>query len=238
LELALSQLRALSADFLVLQEVAPLPVHVSTAHWLANALGAEVAYAEGPGARGIAVLCQGGFEHVERLDLPGDDGRQLISVRATSAPVWVHCTHLDHRLERGDLREEQVLAIERLLWERGEDAHVLCGDMNATPGSDEMRFLRGLTSLDGRRTYMQDAFGCVYPGPREPTWCTEEGEARRRRTVDVNRHLDYIYVSPRRKNGACSVLGAGLALGARLPTARGCASDHLAVWADVALGAR
>ena len=35
---------------------------------------------------------------------------------------------------------------------------ILCGDFNAEPDSDEIRFLTSLCDLDGRRTYFQDAW--------------------------------------------------------------------------------
>ncbi|NOX31980.1 MAG: hypothetical protein GXP35_18345 [Actinobacteria bacterium] len=35
---------------------------------------------------------------------------------------------------------------------------ILCGDFNAEPDSDEIRFMSGLTDIEGRRTYWQEAW--------------------------------------------------------------------------------
>ena len=52
---------------------------------------------------------------------------------------------------------------------------ILCGDFNATPDSDEIRFLRGLHTLDGRRTHFQDA------------WLRRHGDARGHHVVERER---------------------------------------------------
>ena len=57
---------------------------------------------------------------------------------------------------------------------------ILCGDFNATPDSDEMRFLRGLTTLGGRRTHFQDAWLRLHrePGPATARARASRGRAR------------------------------------------------------------
>ena len=42
---------------------------------------------------------------------------------------------------------------------------ILCGDFNAEPDSDEIRFLCSLTALDGRTTFFQDAWRVAGDGP-------------------------------------------------------------------------
>jgi hypothetical protein len=41
---------------------------------------------------------------------------------------------------------------------------ILCGDLNAEPKSDEIRFLTAKAVIDGRSTYFQDAWAVVHDG--------------------------------------------------------------------------
>ena len=45
-----------------------------------------------------------------------------------------------------------------------DNVQVVMGDFNAVPDSDEIRWLGGLTTLDGRRVAYQDAWARVHPG--------------------------------------------------------------------------
>jgi endonuclease/exonuclease/phosphatase family metal-dependent hydrolase len=66
-------------------------------------------------------------------------------VHTIGGPIWVHTTHLHYRLDDGVAREHQVAAIDAAIRaHRGNDdpPQILCGDFNATPDSDEIRFLR------------------------------------------------------------------------------------------------
>ena len=89
---------------------------------------------------------------------------------------------------------------------------ILCGDFNATPDSDEMRFLRGLTTLDGRRTHFQDAWLRLHrecqpgDGPAQGiTWSSENELTRPLRSLDIDRRIDYVYVTSRKKDGRATV---------------------------------
>ena len=117
---------------------------------------------------------------------------------------------------------------------------ILCGDMNATPDSDEMRFLRGLTTLDRRRTHFQDAWLRLHPesdarsGPGQGiTWCSENPNTRPLRSLDIDRRLDYVYVTTRKKDGRGTIHTCWVALTDREGDDDICASDHYAVLADV-----
>ncbi|HUP24819.1 MAG TPA: hypothetical protein VNB06_18010 [Thermoanaerobaculia bacterium] len=72
--------------------------------------------------------------------------------------MWCHTTHLHYRLDDGLAREQQVLAIDEVVRNIDATQQLLCGDFNASPDHDEIRFLRGLTTLSGRRTHYQDAW--------------------------------------------------------------------------------
>jgi endonuclease/exonuclease/phosphatase family metal-dependent hydrolase len=200
------------------------------------------------GQEGLAVIARRIFD-ARALPLPEPrpgDARLLLSAQVDTAggPIWVHTTHLHYRLDDGLAREHQVLAVDaaiRALGRGPTDApQILCGDMNATADSDEMRFLRGLTSLAGRRTHFQDAWLRLH---REPevgggpadgvTWCSENPHTRPLRSLDIDRRLDYIYVTTRKKDGRGTIHACRVVLAERDGDDQICASDHYGVMVDV-----
>jgi endonuclease/exonuclease/phosphatase family metal-dependent hydrolase len=268
LDLAARQLAELAPDVVCLQEVRPLAARggPTTADALAERLGltaryaVAVAWADGEhgalpaGEEGLAVLAREVGE-VRALPLPDarpGDARILLSahVATASGPIWAHTTHLHYRLDDGLARERQVVAIDEALRACGRDAasapQILCGDFNATPDSDEMRFLRGLTTLAGRRTHFQDAWLRLHrePGPGDGpaegiTWSSENQWTRPLRSLDLDRRIDYVYVTTRKRDGRGTVLRSCVVLTGREPAAGAppeegvCASDHYGVLADV-----
>lgn len=255
LDLAERQLRALAPDVIAMQEVRPMDGAArgpTTAGHLATALGLHHVYepaVPGPGEEdaeeGLAILSRHPIAEYRVTPLPvprPEEARILLSagIDTPRARVWLHCTHLHYRLDDGVARERQVVTIDEVMRDLGAgtpDApvHVLCGDFNATPDSDEIRFLRGLTTLAGRRTFYQDAFGRVHPGEDGFTWCTEVGEVRARRSIDWDRRLDYVFVSARRKDGRGTVLDARVVLDERQDETA--ASDHYGVLAEIQIAA-
>ncbi|ACY16006.1 endonuclease/exonuclease/phosphatase family protein [Haliangium ochraceum] len=256
LALAAEQLRALAVDVVALQEVRHAGDGRTTAAHLAEALGFQHHYAAavrwtaedwpedvpgaGAGEEGLAILSRHGLAECRALALPEarpTEARILLSaaIDAPAGRCWVHTTHLHYALDDGLARERQVLAIDHALRacaaEEPAAVHILCGDFNAEPDSDEMRFLRGLCTLAGRRSYFQDAFAHRHPGEDGVTWCTERGAARARRSMDRDRRLDYIYVSKRQRDGRGTVREARVVLGGR--SGEVAASDHYGVLADV-----
>lgn len=261
LALAATQLRALAPDVIALQECRPLDglAGRTTADVLADALGMHAHYAtavawtagEYPGLRagqeGLALITRAPLLDVQTLPLPEArpaEARLLLSGRVATpgGPVWVHTTHLHYRLDDGVAREAQVLAVDAAVRACGRgntDApQILCGDFNATPDSDEIRFLRGLTTLAGRRTHFQDAWLRLHreaqagDGPEHGiTWSAENELTRPLRSLDIDRRIDFIFVTSRKKDGRGTVHRCEVALRER--DARLCASDHYAVLADV-----
>jgi endonuclease/exonuclease/phosphatase family metal-dependent hydrolase len=262
LALAERQLRALAPDVICLQECRPLNGvdGRTTADVLADALGMHARYAtsvawtdgEYPGLpagqEGLALITRAPLLGYTSLALPRArpaEARQLLSGFVAvdgAAPVWVHTTHLHYRLDDGVAREEQVLAIDeaiRALGRGNTDApQILCGDFNATPDSDEMRFLRGLTTLNCGRTHFQDAWLRLHrepergDGPEQGiTWSAENELTRPLRSLDIDRRIDYVYVTSRKKDGRGTVKRCDVALREREDGL--CASDHYAIVADV-----
>ncbi|MBA3452534.1 MAG: endonuclease/exonuclease/phosphatase family protein [Deltaproteobacteria bacterium] len=263
LDLALRQLRALAPDVICLQEVRPLDGKSgrTTADVIADALGMAMHYAVAvewedgahaklpAGQEGIAILARS-IRTTRVMPLPEPrpaDARVLLSAEVDSegGPIWIHTTHLHYRLDDGLARERQVLAIdEAIRSERTNESapQVLCGDFNATPDSDEMRFLRGLTTLGGRRTHFQDSWLRLHrecsagDGPEQGiTWSSENQFTRPLRSLDIDRRIDYVYVTSRKKDGRGTVHVSKVVLTEREGEGENaiCASDHYGVLADI-----
>src|SRR4029077_3743126 len=102
----------------------------------------------------------------------------------------------------GYVRERQVLLVDdfaRELAAKADLPPILLGDFNAHPDSTEMRFLRGLASLDGRSTYFQDAWDIAGAGGPGFTWdnCNRFAAC----AYEPNRRIDYVLVGPPASRG-------------------------------------
>jgi endonuclease/exonuclease/phosphatase family metal-dependent hydrolase len=256
LDLARRQLAALVPDVIAMQEVRPLDGRTgpTTADVLADALGMERVYAVavrwndgdfGPGhpggEEGLAILSRFPILAHQATPLPEarpTEARILLSARVETAagPVWCHTTHLHYRLDDGLAREKQVVAIDDVVRAFGRAAadlpQLLCGDFNAPPDADEIRFLRGLCTLAGRRTHFQDAWLRVQPAEPGLTWSSDNEQTRPLRSLDIDRRIDYVFVTTRRKDGRGTVLDAQVVLRER-DGGGACASDHFGVLAEV-----
>jgi endonuclease/exonuclease/phosphatase family metal-dependent hydrolase len=109
---------------------------------------------------------------------------------------------------------------------------ILCGDFNAEPDSDEIRFLCGLTALDGRTTFLQDAWRVAGDGGPGHTqdWRTNPIAA----SLNVHRkRIDYVFVGDPflRVGHAGRVLRAAVAFDE--PRTGVLASDHCGLVVDV-----
>jgi endonuclease/exonuclease/phosphatase family metal-dependent hydrolase len=252
-----------------IREATGQPVHagMTTAHFLGAALGMHAHYevsvrweaGEWPGVEagqeGLAILSRTPMLETRVLQLPDvrpADARILLSasVDTASGPIWVHTTHLHYRLDDGLARERQVLAIDEAIRGMGRgltDApQLLCGDFNAEPDSDEMRFLRGLTTLGERRTHFQDAWLRCHrepvrgDGPEQGiTWSSENEHTRPLRSLDIDRRIDYILVTSRKRDGRGTVRDCHVVLREREGEGKDsvCASDHFGLFAEVQIAA-
>ncbi len=266
LELAIRQLSALAPDVVCLQEVRPLDGArgTTTADVIAEGLGMIARYSpavtwpdgafEGKagGQEGLAIIAKRiGESRVRSLpEARPTEARILLSAKVATpgGEIWVHTTHLHYRLDDGVAREQQVLAVDAAIRELRTDTsppQILCGDMNATPDSDEMRFLRGLHTLGGRRTHFQDAWLRLHrepvpgEGPAEGiTWSSENAHTRPLRSLDLDRRIDYVFVTTRKKDGRGTVQDCRVVLTERDGDDDICASDHYGVLADVQVVAR
>jgi endonuclease/exonuclease/phosphatase family metal-dependent hydrolase len=166
-------------------------------------------------------------------------------LHARTAGLDVFSTHLAAAPEHGLHRVCQVLAIDEHITRIRGDLDtivdfgtpreamppILCGDFNAEPDSDEIRFLSSLTALEGRTTHYQDAWRVAGDGPGyTQDWRTNPIAAQ----LNVPRkRIDYVFVGDpfRRRGNAGRVLDAELAFDASLTGVA--ASDHAGLVVDV-----
>jgi len=235
----------LDPDVICLQEVRQVEGRIpNQAATLAAQLGLQHTYETaqpwGGGDEGLAILSRYPIAEREVCELPTSprDCRRICLGAALETPegrVWVFTTHLAFRLEDGLTRERQVVAIDRFVQERharGDRASLLAGDFNAGPDSDEMRYLRGLTTLDGRRTYYQDAFAVCNPGAAGHTWCRENPYTLQLDWLEPDRRLDYIYVTPMNRKGTGRILSCRIVCSECDESGLRC-TDHYGVMAEV-----
>jgi endonuclease/exonuclease/phosphatase family metal-dependent hydrolase len=110
-------------------------------------------------------------------------------------------THLAWRFDHGALRQRQVRALDALARDWARDADfppIVVGDLNADPDADEIRYLCGLTALDGHSTYYQDAWRVGGEGPGF-TW--DNRNPFTAMMFEPDRRLDYILVGLADLNG-------------------------------------
>jgi len=197
-------LEALSPDVVGLQEVISHEGKTQ-AQTIAEGLGYETAF--GPALDlgeqvlfGNAVLSRWPIAHHEVLSLPtrkGEEPRSLLFAEIESpwGKLPVFCTHLNWMFHHGIVREKQVVKIAEHVLDKAPVTGlcpILLGDMNAEPDSTEMRFLRGLSSLEGQSTYFADTFGLVGRGPGftfDPD-CNPYAKLTR----EAPRRIDHIFV--------------------------------------------
>jgi endonuclease/exonuclease/phosphatase family metal-dependent hydrolase len=244
LELAAEGIARLAPDVVALQEVREVEGRVpNQAATLGARLGLEHAYCPatpwGGGQEGVALLARRILE-VDHAELPGaTDQERRVVLRAACAtpdgPVNVYTTHLNYRLTDGLTREQQVLALDAFVAAHPSDRpQILMGDFNSTPAHDEIRFLRGQTTLAGRRTCYQDAFGRLHPHDPGYTWAARNPYTARLHWLEPDRRLDYIFVTPERSDGRGTLRFCRIVLDE--PDRDGVyPSDHFALVADVEL---
>jgi endonuclease/exonuclease/phosphatase family metal-dependent hydrolase len=254
-------LASLAPDVVTLQEVREVPGRVpNQAASLAAPRGYHHVFAPstawGGGHEGLAILSRFPIGVHQAQPLPHsaeNEGRILLSARIDSdaGAVWVHTTHLSFREHEGCKREDQLLAIDEVVTARKaaaadnprENPQILAGDFNATPSSDEIRWLTGLTSLNGRRTYYQDAWEILHPGEPGWTWARANPYTDRMHWLRSDRRLDYIFVTPVRRDRRGTVRSSRVVLDRPAGFGGGggeplYASDHFGVMADVDLQAQ
>jgi len=240
----LSVLRQWEPDVVCLQEVVETDKG-NQADWLAAELGAwHVAFAsvqhhDGPARFGNAVLSRWPIDARASAQLPHepDDAEvQRVVAHARTNGVDVFSSHLAWQLHDAALRERQVQALVKFVDEAKDPSAplgpIIAGDFNAEPDSTAVRYLTGLTSLDGASTYFQDAWRLAGDAGPGLTWSRANANAAREHEPD--RRIDYIFSGVHLDTGAGRPLECHVV--ADEPVDGVWPSDHFGVFAVLAGG--
>ncbi|NUQ79154.1 MAG: endonuclease/exonuclease/phosphatase family protein [Polyangiaceae bacterium] len=243
LELIRAGVRELDPDIIGLQEVISHD-DSSQANAIGDAMGYHaafgVAHDYGAGVHfGNAVLSRWPIQKVDVTPLPRGDSTEVRSllyaeVLSPHGKIPFFVTHLNWKFHEGVIREAQVVAVaDQIKRATPFDAlpPILVGDMNAQPDATEIRFLKGLHSLNGRSFYMADCFEQAGSGPGITFDATRNPFAAV--THEYPRRIDYIFVRGpddrgRGKPAAASVVFEEVVDGVA-------ASDHYGVVAEITM---
>ena len=164
-----------------------------------------------------------------------EEQRSVLSVRveAPFGSLPFYMTHLAWRFNEGPSREKQLLAIAKLIQEQDPvdsgPAPILAGDLNAQPEATEIRFLKGLHSLEGMGFFMTDCFERVGEGPGATFDAKRNPFAAI--TYEPPRRIDYVFVRGPDRDGK----GMPIACRVVLDTVENgvAPSDHFGVLAEL-----
>ena len=245
LALVAEELERLGADVILLQEVREVPGRLpNQADTLARRFGFHRAFAVGTewggGVEGLAVVSRFPIGASDDHRLPHateTEGRIGLSARLDTprGPLWVHTTHLSYRLHEGVQREDQIQAMHAEVAAHAavtELPQILAGDFNTVPEADEIRWLKGMTTLGGRRVYYQDAWAAVHPAEPGVTWARQNPYRAKMNWLPDDRRIDYIFVTAARRDGRGVVRDARVVFDRPGPDGV-FPSDHFGVVADV-----
>ena len=252
MEVFASGVAALAPDVIGLQEVREASGRVpNQAGELARRHGWHHVFAPssawGGGHEGLAIVSRFPIGAHEAQPLPHStekEGRIILSARIdapadTGGSFWVHTTHLSYREAEGRQREDQVMFIDKVVAAHANDQiQIAMGDFNTVPESDEIRWLTGMTTLEGRRVFYQDAWARAHRGEAATglTWTRANSNIEWMHWLTPERRIDYIFTTQVRRDRRGTVHGARVVFdeprvgpdGARV-----FASDHFGVVADV-----
>ncbi|HEY4185641.1 MAG TPA: endonuclease/exonuclease/phosphatase family protein [Polyangia bacterium] len=245
LELVADELGRLGADVLALQEVREVPGRLpNQAETLARRFGFHATFspstAWGGGTEGLAFVSRFPIRESAAERLPHateTEGRIVFSacLETPRGPLWIHTTHLSYRLHEGREREDQVMAVDARVVARAgatDLPQLMTGDFNTAPDADEIRWLRGATTLAGRRVFYQDAWATVHGAAPGITWARDNPFRAKMGWLPADRRIDYIFVTAARRDGRGTVRDARLCF--ERPDAAGVfPSDHCGVLSDI-----
>jgi endonuclease/exonuclease/phosphatase family metal-dependent hydrolase len=238
-------LRALDPDVVLLQEVREIAGRLSNqAATLGAALGLSHVFAPaiawGGGDEGLAILSRHSLKDktVERLPHASSVEARILLGATASTPegeVGLFTSHLNYRLGDGQKREDQIVVAERVVGAHPARVKIWGGDFNATPDADEIRWLRGLRSVnvdgEAKRVYYQDAFSLRHPDEPGHTWSAANPHTGALAWLEPNRRIDYLFVSHMNRDGSGAVLDARVVLDQ--PDDGMLPSDHYGLLAEV-----
>ena len=243
---AASSFRSLDPDLVTLQETVVTDGYDQAAEALGNGYHLTHHPLREPDGSGISIASRWPIGAVRELDL--QVGPRTADFAATAQIADIHWPYNDVPLllvnhkpswatnleyERGRQAVLTAGFVEELVERTGQHV-ILAGDMDATPDSDSIRFLRGLQALDGTSVGYRDAWELTHgtePGPTFAPSTTPIVEDHWR--TDLDRRIDYILVrcgraGPTMNVTHCTRTFVGAVNGV-------CPSDHCGVVADLDL---
>jgi endonuclease/exonuclease/phosphatase family metal-dependent hydrolase len=166
---------------------------------------------------GIAIAARWPIQDGQELWLPGDGKstggpalRGMVNSPYGSIPFTCATTSF-YMTHHGYKRERQMPALNEFARGRAKSDFpaILVGDFNTDPESAEIRYLKGLQSLNGGSAYWCDAWDQAGDGGTGTTWSPSNDFAAW--APWPNRRIDYIFVAQPRLDGAgtieqCSVV--------------------------------
>ncbi len=221
-------------------------------HWAFGGFAVEEFIPDSSLRFGSAVISRWEIERDWVWRLPVVDGAPKIVayipwelLHVQTAGIDFFSTHLAPAPTDGLHRILQVQAIDEHVKDvRGSrDEHVfgsnregmpaiLCGDFNAEPDSDEIRFLSSLTPLNGKTAFYQDAWRVA--GSEGPGYTQDWRDNPTSGDLNLHRkRIDYVFVGDafKREGSAGRVLNAEVVFNTKLTGVM--ASDHSGLLAEV-----
>jgi endonuclease/exonuclease/phosphatase family metal-dependent hydrolase len=170
---------------------------------LTNGFGYATSYAAATNFDGTdfgnGVASRWPITDTEICELPhvGNDETRCALSATIDAPfgeLSFTCTHLNWKLHDGRSREKQVVALSDLVLRRrprGGFPPVVVGDFNAEPESNEIRFMRGFGTLEGKSAMYYDAWSVAGDGGAGTTWSNRNAFAAV--ALEPERRIDYVF---------------------------------------------
>jgi len=187
---------------------------------------------------GIAVVSRWALNDRTEYALQGDGdqaGGAALRVRAAAprGPISFCCaTSYFYLPHHGNKRERQMPGLAKFAREavgRNDFPPILAGDFNAQNESTEIRYLKGLQSIDGSSAYFVDAWEFAGEGDGA-TWSHTNDFARG--SLLPSRRIDYVFVGhPRMSDGAGLVEHCAVVCNERVDDVW--PSDHFGVFAEL-----
>jgi endonuclease/exonuclease/phosphatase family metal-dependent hydrolase len=205
LPLVKSWIHRLQPDLIGLQEVVD-PSHTQE---LLSGFGYHIEWMGT--TSGIAIAARWPIHERQELWLPGDGKttggpalRGMVNspygiIPFTCATTSFYMTH------HGYKRERQMPTLNEFARGRAKNDFpaILVGDFNTDPESAEIRYLKGLQSLEGGSAYWCDAWDHAGDGGKGTTWSKSNNSAAW--APWPNRRIDYIFVAQPRLDGAGTI---------------------------------
>jgi endonuclease/exonuclease/phosphatase family metal-dependent hydrolase len=162
-------------------------------------------------------------------------GMSFPFLHTRTAGIDVYSAHLQPQRQQAYHRVRQVLfiddAVRRTCDPSSSMPPILCGDFNAGPESDEVRYLTGNAVIDGRSTYFQDSWAVIH----DRGGATQDGANDFYAPLNLPpKRIDYVFVGDPflRPGGAGRVISSALAFDERKTATL--ASDHYGLSVDIA----